>query len=631
MCGIAGEFSLNQSPAITSVEKMVSKMINRGPDSQNIYSMNHITFGHARLSIIDLNKISNQPFIDSSGRYMITFNGEIYNFKDVRSQLEKFNIHFSTNSDTEVLLEAYKKWGTDCFNKLNGMFAFAIWDSHACQMLIARDRFGKKPLYYFFDGNSFIFASTLNALTAHQKVNSTIDVAAIRQFLSLNYTTTSKCILKGIKKLEPASFLLINQKGSISNFRYWNYVDFFKNKTPIFNTNELYEEIYTLIKDAVNLRMVSDVPVCSFLSGGIDSSLIVKSLVDNFHEIETFTLAFNNLQFDESTYASELASHFKIKNNKVFSDNKVKDSFQSFIKYIDEPFADSSFIPAADLSERSSKFFKVSLVGDGGDEIFAGYETYNADILLKYIEFLPKTVRNSILKTFKYIIPHSFGKIGLDEKIRRLLSGSGRGSNWGHYQWRIIFDDHELRKLFNPDLHFLINDASPFNDYEKFYNEADGLDLIDQSLYVDSKTWLVDDILFKSDRASMMHSQEARCPLLDFRIAERLAQVPVKNKMELFNLKKVLKGILHKKIPQELVQRKKRGFNAPLVDWLKEPLLDCYYEAIEDSRFKSIFNISYLRELMSNLIDKKYDNSHKLYGVLVLFSWIKENNYSLEV
>ena len=630
MCGIAGEFSLFENPLVSSVEKMVSKMIRRGPDSQNIHSMNCTTFGHARLSIIDLHKISNQPFVDQSGRYMITFNGEIYNYKEVRSKLKNLNIKFLTNGDTEVILEAYKKWGADCLNQLNGMFAFAIWDNLEMRLVVARDRFGKKPLYYFFDGNSFIFASTLDALSLHPKVKSSLDFGAIRQYLSLNYTTTNKCIVKDVKKLEPASILVISQTGKILISRYWDYVNFFKNKSPVKNTSELYEEIYELIKDSVNLRMISDVPVCAFLSGGVDSSLLVKTLVDNFHEIETFTLAFNNLQFDESVYASELADYLKVKNHKVFSDNKVKDSFQSVIKNIDEPFADSSFIPTSDLSRHSSKSFRVALVGDGGDEIFAGYETYNADILLKYIEYLPIPIRDTLKTTFNHIIPHSFSKVGVDEKIRRLLNGSGKGNDWGHYSWRIIFDDGDLYKLLNPDLHYLINDASPFRDYEKFYEEAKDLDLIDQSLYVDSKTWLVDDILFKSDRASMMYSQEFRCPLLDFRIAERLAKVPVREKMELFQLKKVLKGVLRKKIPGQLVQGKKRGFNAPLVNWLKGPLIECYYDVIDDDRFKSFFNIIYLKNLMSDFIKGKSDNSYKLYNILVLFSWIKENNHSLE-
>jgi asparagine synthase (glutamine-hydrolysing) len=629
MCGIAGDFNLIDLPSETLVKKMVSKMISRGPDAQNVFSKGQVAFGHARLSIIDLNKAANQPFLDSSGRYMIVFNGEIYNFKDIKSELTNLRINFRTKSDTEVLLEAYKKWGIKFFDKLNGMFAFAIWDDLEKQLIIARDRFGKKPLYYFFDGKSFVFASTLKALSEHNKVNTDLDFASIRQFLSLNYTTTSKCILRNVKKLEPASYLIINNNGLITKKRYWNYVDFFKNKSIVKNQNELYEEIYFLIKDSVKLRLISDVPVCSFLSGGIDSSLIIKSLIDNLNEIETFTLAFNNRKFDESVYAENLAEYYGIKNHKIFSDNQIVNSFQSMITYVDEPFADSSFIPAADLSKHSSKSFKVALAGDGGDEIFAGYETYNADIMLKYLEFLPVPIRNMLKSTFNNFIPHSFGKVSLDEKIRRLLNGSGKGKIYAHYSWRIIFDDNELRLLLNPDLHYLINEASPFIDYKKFYDEARDLDLIDQSLYVDSKTWLVDDILFKSDRASMLHSQEIRSPLLDFRIAERLARVPSKDKMQLFNLKKILKGILHKNIPGHLIQKKKRGFNAPLGDWLKGPLIDFYYDAIEDKRFNSFFNISYLKSLMHNFTTGRVDNSYKLYGILVLFSWIKKNNYSL--
>jgi len=629
MCGIAGEVSLFGVSSETSVANMIAEMLSRGPDAQKIHTMGSVTFGHARLSIIDLNEISNQPFLDSTGRYMVVFNGEIYNYKHIRSQLQAQNVIFRTTGDTEVLIEAYKRWGNKCLAMLNGMFAFAIWDNVDKCLIIARDRFGEKPVYYGFDGKTFIFASTLKGMTAHHKIKSSLDMVALRQYLALNYTTTEKCILKNIYKLEPASFLTLNAEGNISISRYWNYVDFFKNKIEVKNPNALYEEIYELIKDSVNLRMVSDVPVCTFLSGGIDSSLIVKALSERYKHVETFTLAFNNPKFDESIYAQNLANYLNLKNHKISSCNRVAESFKAMVSYLDEPFADSSFIPAADLSLGSSKFFKVALSGDGGDEIFAGYETYNADILLRYLELLPSNINRFLNVIFNNLVPHSFGKVGMDEKVRRLLDGCGNGNVFGHYHWRIIFKDSELLNLFNPDFYHLINNDSPFGIYERFYQEARDLDLIDQSLYVDSKTWLVDDILFKSDRASMMHSQEVRSPLLDHRIAEKMAQIPVKEKMRLFELKKVLKGILNSKVPSQFIQTKKLGFNAPLVNWLRGPLLDFYYDAINDSRFTSVFNARYLQTLMNETVSGKKDNGYKLYGILVLFSWIRENKISM--
>lgn len=632
MCGIAGYITYKGPADQSIVDLMVSQMVKRGPDYQDKATIRNATFGHARLSIIDLSSMSNQPRIDSTGRFMISFNGEIYNYKSIKDELTRsYGIHFNSDGDTEVILEGYKQWGTGVLDRLNGMFAFAIWDDVDQSLFIARDRFGKKPLYYSAKDECFAFASTLSALGKHPSVTNTLNIASIRQYLSLNYTTTNTCILNGVSKLEPASYIVVRQDRSILKKRYWNYSACFYDKKPVHDIGLLYDEIYELIRDSVKIRMEADVPVCAFLSGGIDSSLVATAVIEDFGDIDTYTLGFNNTAFDESSEAKIFANYHGIRNTTVYSDSSIYDSFTNAVSSIDEPFADSSFIPLAELSSKSSKDYKVSLVGDGGDEIFAGYETYNADIVAKYFHYVPPSVTKFIAFMADKLLPHSFGKVSVDEKIRRLLNGIGRGQQWAHYQWRIIFNDNDLKKLLNPDFHHLITDFSPFNDYLNFYKDVKGLDIIDQSLYVDSKTWLVDDILYKSDRASMMHSQELRCPFLDFRIAERAAQIPASDKMQLFKLKKVLKGIASQKIPSEYIQRRKRGFNSPLFEWLSGPLQITFQEMIHDSNMKQFFNVKYLKVLMNDLVNGNADNSYKIYGVLVLFAWIKHNKYSLEV
>lgn len=569
MCGIAGIINWEHSPDRASLDKMCKKLTHRGPDDFGIISLANIALGHRRLSIIDLTSNAHQPMASKDGRYYIVYNGEVYNFKELREELKQEGIIFKSASDTEVVLYSYIRWGSKCLNKFNGMFSFAIWDDKRRELFLARDRFGKKPLYYYYDHNNFIFASELNALILNEIVPRDISYESLNCYLALGYILSPLTIYTNVYKLEPATYLFISNQGkSVIKTKYWDYAESFRRKTNAAE-RDIAANVLELLTNSIKRRMISDVPVGAFLSGGIDSSSIV-AIMKKYHsgDLHTFSIGFEEKDYNELKDADKAAKWINtLHHGKVISLDESSGLIDEAISVYDEPFADNSLIPTVELSRIASSFVKVSLSGDGADEIFAGYITYKADRLHGYANIIPSPLKRLI---YKLSLPGSINnkKIGFGYKQKQFFYGTLYNSEKAHYLWRNIFSPEERTRLLGEKFRDLVYDTDPFYIFKKFYNSVKDLHWLDRSLYVDAMTWLTDDILVKVDRASMNKSIEVRCPYLDVDLVSFVASIPSGLKMRGLKTKYILKKSLNSVLPDFILNKKKSGFNAPVGNWI---------------------------------------------------------------
>lgn len=571
MCGIAGKTDWNnsQTDSLEIVKAMNDKLLHRGPDNEGLLKLDRITLGFRRLAIIDLSERGNQPMSTADERFTIVYNGEVYNFKDLREQLKKLNVNFKSESDTEVILYAYEKYGTECFKMFNGMFALAVWDSLKNELILARDRFGKKPLYYYTDKNKNIsFASELTALLVDKNIPQKISYEALNCYLALGYILSPMTIYENIFKLEPASYLKISDNGNkFEKVQYWDYSNEFRTKTNE-KESDIKNNILTLLDDAVKRRMVSDVPVGAFLSGGVDSSSVV-ALMKKYHtgDLHTFSVGFSQKSYNELPDADRVAEYIGTNHHGLICEvNDGLDFINKAIEAYDEPFADNSLIPMIEVSKLASEYVTVVLSGDGADEIFAGYITYKADKYYNYAKPIPKSLRRFLVGL------HSSGKnkekLNWQYKQKQFLNGTLYSPEKAHYLWRQYFSPEERTEILGIDMKELIYDTDPFYIFEKHYDRSKDLQPLDRNLYVDAMTWLPDDILVKVDRATMFSSIESRSPYLDPDLTSYAASIPPELKMKGFQTKYILKKSLKKILPDFVLNKKKSGFNAPVGEWI---------------------------------------------------------------
>ncbi len=635
MCGIAGSLNFLQPDPPNLVEKMTQQMARRGPDCEKIVQIGPMVMGHRRLSVIDPSSSSNQPLADHSNRFWIVLNGEIYNYLELKTILIKQGAIFKTNGDTEVILEAWKLWGIECLPKLTGMFSFAIWDRELNHLCLVRDRLGEKPLYYAtLQQHSLIFASTLQALLAHPEIknHATINLSAISQYLSLNYILTDSCMINGIKKLEPGYFLSLslnnNSQINLEIKPYWELKNFFLQPKNNISIQTATEQLSTLLTNSVKQQMVSDVPLGAFLSGGLDSSTIVgimKDLVDP-KLLQTFCLGFTEKSYNEAEKSQLVANNFAVNHNVNYLNTSEYQDLFKIAAAFDEPFADSSMIPSFYLAAFAKNKVTVCLSGDGGDELFAGYETYIASLLHRFFKFIPTKLISSTSYLFDHFIPTSFNKVSIDYKIKKFLAGLQLPFARAHYSWRTIFSDQEKDLILKKDFKNIVTDFDPFEKIAKFFEETKACNWLDQCLYTDMKSWLVDDILVKVDRSCMAHGLESRVPFLDHKLVEFIVNLPTKFKLNIFNKKYLLQLSQKNKLPKTIINQKKRGFNAPIANWLffdpkfkiitQELIFDTNLEWLEKK---------YLEQLWQEHFAKIKDHSLKLFGIMMLSIWV--NNF----
>lgn len=626
MCGICGSVNWNGSDA-DAVSAMSRAMIHRGPNADGLVVRKPAVLAHRRLSIIDLSDDANQPMADKSGRYWITFNGEIYNYRVIRAQLESIGVRFLTQSDTEVLLYAYITWGTECLQFLNGMFAFAIWDDRDKRLFLARDRMGEKPLYYSrLPEGGIVFASELKALRLHPLVSRRINPRAVSQFLSLNYVLGDECIIDGVQKLPPAHFLIVEAGKTQAPQCYWNLAKHFLEKRSFGSEDEAASELNSLIKDAIDIRLVSDVPLGAFLSGGLDSSTIVAAMnrLRPADQNRTFSIGFLEDSFSELPKARFVAKHLGVQHQDQIVDGSMGTALKQVIQCADEPFADTSFIPTYFLSRFAAQHVTVCLTGDGGDELFGGYETYIADRIHCAVHRLPGPILGGLGVLVNALVPSRFDKVSWDYKLKKFLSGARLDQDRAHYHWRTIFSQAEKHELVRAERRAEVFEMDPCLSFFTHAREVSGAHFLDRAMYTDIKTWLVDDILHKVDRASMAHSLEARAPFLDHRLVEFAASLPVHFKVHGLQKKYLLKRSQRSFLPAHIIDAKKQGFNAPVSHWLNGVLEDEAMRVMQEGSLLDWMNRDAMTKLWHDHKRGRQDNGLKLFGLLCLGLWLEE-------
>jgi asparagine synthase (glutamine-hydrolysing) len=571
MCGIAGILHYGNLSDSSLVKRMCDKISHRGPDDHHYLHLPEIELGHRRLSIIDLTQEARQPMTDAPGTLTIVFNGEIYNYLELKDELLKRGHRFRNNSDTEVILNAYAAWGKDCLKRFNGMFAFAIWDAARKELFVARDRLGKKPFYYcFLPGGTFVFASEPRAILEHPSVSPMIDMEAVNCYLALGYILSPLSFYSAIKKLPAAHWMLISAGGrKREQSCYWDYAQRLSVK-KITNEKEAKEGILHYLEKAVRYRLISDVPVGAFLSGGVDSSAVVAAVRRlRKDDLKTFSIGFDKDSYNEMTEARFSADLFQTEHFDHLMEKKGSlELLKRAVDCFDEPFSDNSLIPMCKVSELAARHVKVVLSGDGADELFGGYITYKADKIYQLYRFVPPPLRRKAFLLVKENKVNEKKKIGFKYKMRQFLQGASGDFEKAHYSWRLVFPPEERVAILGQQHRELVYDTDPEKQFRRYFDNVADMHWLDRALYVDAMTWLTDDILVKVDRTTMHYGLEARAPFLDTELIEFAASIHADLKLKGATTKYILKEALRSWLPDAVLFRNKSGFNAPTGDWI---------------------------------------------------------------
>jgi asparagine synthase (glutamine-hydrolysing) len=626
MCGICGIVALRNDIPIDQfiLKRMNSTIRHRGPDDAGYYTDPVAGLAMRRLSIIDLNT-GHQPIANEDGSIWIIFNGEIYNYRELRQRLEQKGHIFSTQTDTETIVHAYEEYGDDCVHHLNGMFAFAIWDKKQRRLLLARDRLGIKPLYYYVSPQQIIFGSELKAVMANPTVPRDIDFTALDQFLSLEYVPTPRSIFQHVKKLPPGHCLIL-EDGQTRLKSYWN-VAFRPDSVPK-NDRDCLAALTDLIRDAVKIRLVADVPLGAFLSGGIDSSTIVAFMSETADtQVRTFSIGFGDPTYNELPYARLVANHFNTSHYEAFLQPDITELVPRLVGHFDEPFADFSSFPTFLVSELASRQVKVVLSGDGGDEIFGGYDTYLAQKLdASFYSYFPRYMRQQLLPRLLAAIPPRAAKKGLINKSKRFVEGAALDPALQHVRWMMFMHEMDKAGLYHPDLQATLNGQSPEDLVKSYFRQVQGINPLAQQQYVDVKTYLVDDILTKVDRMSMATSLEARVPLLDYRLVEFALNLPTHLKLNGRNSKAILRQVMTDRLPSAVLAKPKEGFSIPIKHWLRHELRPLMYDLLSPDSLKKrgYFDPDSVAGWMQEHQEQKANHSHRLWSLMVLELWHRQ-------
>lgn len=602
------------------IGRMCDTITHRGPDDVGTWVEGNVGLGMRRLSIIDL-VTGKQPISNEDDTTWIVFNGEIYNHDELRRQLQAKGHKFKTKTDTEAILHAYEEYGEDCPAKLNGMFAFAIWDQKLKKLFIARDRIGIKPLYYFYDHERFIFGSEIKAILQTEEIPRRIDLQALDNFLTFEYIPAPLSILQDVKKLMPGhSISLSNRQLKIK--KYWEVE---------FNLNEASEaefkyRIRELLSDAVKIRLMSDVPLGAFLSGGIDSSTIVALMSQVMKQpVKTFSIGFEDSTYNELDYARLIARTFKTDHHEFIIKPNAVELTENLIYFLDEPFGDFSIFPTYLVSKMAREYVTVVLSGDGGDELFAGYDTYIADRYYRKYSMIPASIRSKFIPGILDRVPPSSQKKGIINKIKRFVEGSTLPEDLRHVRWMIFLLEQEKSKLYNNDMKYGILEKDPYKFIRTYFANIDYLkhDATSQQLYVDIKTYLVDDILVKVDRMSMATSLEARVPFLDYRFVELAASIPSNMKLRHHQTKYILKKAMDDILPHDILYRGKQGFSIPIKNWLRQDLKPMMTDVLATEKIsrEGFFDPSYVEQLKTEHLKGIKNHSHRLWALMMFGMW----------
>ncbi len=622
MCGICGiayndpERSVNKSV----LKRMCDSITHRGPDDEGQAIIHSVGLGMRRLSIIALST-GHQPLSNEDSTITIVFNGEIYNYREIRKDLEGLGHQFRTNSDTESIVHGYEEWGDGVCERLNGMFGFALWDQRQAKLFLARDRLGIKPLYYYQDNEKFIFGSEIKAILKFPGLQKTIDPMALNNFLSFEYIPSPRSIFKEIRKLESGHWMTW-KRGRINSQSYWKL----EPGENLWEEKDARERLVELLKDSVRLRLVSDVPLGAFLSGGIDSSILVSQMAALMNTpVKTFSIGFEESSYNELRYARSVAKKYHTDHHEfTLKEADALDLTDNLVTYLDEPFGDFSIFPTYLVSRMARDHVTVCLSGDGGDELFAGYDTYRAHLFdRKYYHLLPKAVKKYIFNPLANSISPTEKKKGAINSFKRFIEGTRLPKSLLHTRWMIFLQEFERKQLLSDEIFTEIETEDMYDFIHRHAGIDGSLDDITRTGYVDVKTYLVDNILVKVDRMSMATSLEARVPYLDHRIVEFAFTLPPHYKMRGRNTKILLKKTFWDYLPSEVQNRDKQGFSIPIKNWIGNELKPKMLDLLDPRRLdqEGFFQSRYVLKLVDEHLKGIENHSHKLWALMVFQQW----------
>lgn len=613
MCGIAGKVSFDGRDSETLGNRFLDNLDNRGPDDSGMYTSNDVTLAHRRLSVIDPTPAGHQPMSNADETVWIVFNGEIYNYKELRDRVSHYS--FRSETDTEVLLHLYEEFGTDCLHMLRGMFAFGIWDENKRQLFLARDRLGQKPLFYRNDGGTMWFSSTIRAIIADESVPVEPDPTAIRQFLNYQYVPAPRTGFRAVEQLRPAEYVLFRD-GESHRERYWDVT--FADKTDE-SPRRLGRQLRDLLEESVRLRLRSDVPLGIFLSGGIDST-VVTALAARASEtpVRTFSIGFKNEAYDEQQYARTVADCYETDHHEFTVDPGDVDDLRSIVKHVEMPFGDPSVLPTYHVSRIASEHLTVALTGDAGDENFAGYDRYGWDRLASIAKRIPSPVRTGVRGALEGA-PSPLSRTQVSRHGRRFLDATNGDPVEQYAAFVCHALDNQVRDVWRgPSL-----DGS-LKSLRDAFERADGPTRLDTIQHVDFQTYLPDDLLTKVDRASMAHAVEVRSPFLDHHLVEFAARIPARYKYRRGTKKWLLKRSCEDLLPEAVSDRSKQGFGIPVHEWFRGPLRTTARSHLDQLGNRPFFDRSGLLSTLERHVDGREDLGHHLWDLLVLEIWYEQ-------
>jgi asparagine synthase (glutamine-hydrolysing) len=621
VCGIAGRLELDGSTPVDRdlVERMTNALRHRGPDEGGTWVEGPVGLGARRLAIIDLSPLGHQPMTNEDGSLTVVFNGEIYNFLELRAELQAKGHPFRSGSDTETILHLYEEEGVECVRRLWGMFAFALWDARSRTLLLARDRLGKKPLFYACHGSAFLFGSEPKAILQDRTFRARPDPVAIHHFLASGCVPSPWSAFVGIRKLPPAHYMVV-QDGRIRLEEYWK-LSYAPKRTE--SADALGEELVALLEDAVRRRLVSDVPLGALLSGGMDSSTVVALMRRvSSGAVRTFSIGFDRAEYDELGFARQVARHFETEHHELVVKADSMADMPRLVWYYGEPFGDSSALPSMALCELARRHVTVALSGDGGDESFVGYERYLAMRLGVWCDrLMPLTVRLAFPRVTRRVVGGRESR--RMRNFRRFTDALALGDHRRHSRWRTTFDRSAWASLYEPAFASLVSEHDPIALLDEAFATSDAQDPVEKAAHADVKRYLPDDLLVKMDIASMAHSLEVRSPFLDHRVVEFAAHLPLHLKLRGLTKKYLLKRVMRGVLPKPVRRRAKMGFGVPIEHWFRQELYGVAHDVLLGSRAsqRGYFRMDVVRRLLAEHGEGRARHEVLLWNLLMLELW----------
>ncbi len=628
MCGICGILRFGSAvtdPSGTLIDRMTDTLTHRGPNDRGTWQDELIALGHRRLAVIDLSSAGRQPMANEDGSLQLVFNGEIYNFRELKERfaLEQRGHVFRSRTDSEVLLHLYEEMGLDMLAHLNGMFAFALWDARRRSLHLVRDRYGIKPLFYQHDAHFFRFGSEIKALIADERVRRKPNLQALHDFLTFDYVPGPQTAFEGIHELPPAHWMTVTADGGVTSGRYWDLPS---------DVDETLDEVAavaqarTLIDRAVERQLIADVPVGVLLSGGMDSSTLVAMMQRHHSEpIHTYSVGFEDQSFNELPYARMVAKRFgTVTREVIITPAMVRDLLPAYLRYIDEPYADGSAIPTYYVCQLAKEEVVVVLSGEGGDEAFAGYDTYGAYQAAAIFERVPRWIRQAVIAPIVNALPVSDRKLSLEFKMKRFLGGQDLSPAEAHLWWRIVLTEEQKRALYAPAVLEQLTPAAPVRHFLEAFGRDGGRDPLNGLFRIDASVFMPDDLMVKNDRMSMAHSLEARVPFTDHELTEFMARVPPRLKLPFLRKKHILRAAMRGVLPRAVLNKKKVGLEMPYSRWLKRELKDVLMTYCAPARVHDtgLFRPAAVQALIDDHLAGRNDNGRALWGLLNYMMWL---------